>query len=230
MPSASQCQTSTCAPASGVQARSRTVLTASVSSNGVPALTSPVSGSARMSERSSIPSTKYGPSICSGRTTQPGARAPGAAVYQPGSQRSVTRARPDAPSAARASRRPSTRPVGRSSWSMRPSGIGYRYVQPAGTVRQAATPRARERSDVGPLAALRGIGRNLLVLVLRIVRRVHVGHGERTHRAHRDDGGSLGHAVVVLLGRNRPLVAGLERLGLRQVQRIPHADQEGPLL
>src|SRR5262245_11674208 len=71
-PSASQCQTSTTTPSSGAQLPLLTCETLKARIKGSPTLTSPVSGSERMSERSRATSTKYGPSVSSGRTTQLG--------------------------------------------------------------------------------------------------------------------------------------------------------------
>src|SRR5581483_1380787 len=72
MLSASQCQTSTCAPARGTQPLLLIWETRTVRFNGAPSLTVPSDGSERMSERLSFSSTKYGPSVSSGRTMQEG--------------------------------------------------------------------------------------------------------------------------------------------------------------
>src|SRR3990172_2921002 len=72
MPCASQCQTSTVAPASGEQALPVTCETRNTSASGTPSFTEPSEGSGRMSDRLSCSSTKYGPSVISGRTTQDG--------------------------------------------------------------------------------------------------------------------------------------------------------------
>src|SRR4051794_9436751 len=75
MPVALQCQTSTSAPASGVHAEPCTCETAKLSANATPGWTEPSPGSEVMSERWSISSTKYGPSVSAGRTTHDGMAA-----------------------------------------------------------------------------------------------------------------------------------------------------------
>src|SRR5262245_1034698 len=60
---------STSAPASAPQPLAPTCDSASVSSSGTPGRAVPVAGSVRMSERFSISSTKYGPSVRTGVTT-----------------------------------------------------------------------------------------------------------------------------------------------------------------
>src|SRR5438094_3936592 len=72
MPSASQCQTSTVAFASAVQALPVTFETRNVSASVAPGFTAFVVGSERMSERFSFSSTKYGPSVRAGRPTHDG--------------------------------------------------------------------------------------------------------------------------------------------------------------
>jgi hypothetical protein len=73
-PLALACQTSTCAPLTGAQSPSaRTTTNRSVS--GTPSCTLPSLGSVRMSERFSRSSTKYGPSVFSGVSTQASAAA-----------------------------------------------------------------------------------------------------------------------------------------------------------
>ena len=71
-PAASQCHTSTVAPASGVQPALPTAETRRVSASGTPSFTDLSVGSDRMSERFRRTSVKNGPSICSGVTTQAG--------------------------------------------------------------------------------------------------------------------------------------------------------------
>ena len=63
---------STVAPSIGEQDAPDTATTFSVSFRGVPSFTSPVCESARMSERRSLSSRKYGPSVSSGRTMHVG--------------------------------------------------------------------------------------------------------------------------------------------------------------
>src|SRR2546430_11747097 len=67
-------------------------------------------------------------------------------------------------------------------------------------------------------------------LLLRIVRRIHVGHAKGTHRAHGNDGGTLGGREVMGVRRYGPRVANLHRLGLQCIEGITHADEYGPLL
>ena len=68
-PAAFACQTSTCAPATGAQSAvaSNTYM---VSASGAPGCSPDPSLLARMSERFSASSTKYGPSVFSGVMTQ----------------------------------------------------------------------------------------------------------------------------------------------------------------
>src|SRR5438105_5484980 len=61
---------STKAPDSGVQALPLTRLRLNFSLSGTPAFTAPVAESDRMSERFNFSSTKYGPSVSDGFTTQ----------------------------------------------------------------------------------------------------------------------------------------------------------------
>src|SRR6266542_953399 len=63
---------STCAPASGTQSAPLIWETRIVNCSGTPSDTLPVPGSERTSDRLSISSTKYGPSVSAGRTTQLG--------------------------------------------------------------------------------------------------------------------------------------------------------------
>src|SRR5262245_12631602 len=69
-PSASHCQTSTIALLSGLQEAPVMRETWNAKRKGTPGFTEPSEGSERMSERLSFSSIKYGPSVCSGRTTQ----------------------------------------------------------------------------------------------------------------------------------------------------------------
>src|SRR5690348_12876102 len=66
MPEASQCQTSTVAPAMGAWLPPAWPML-KTSASGVPGRTELSEGSLRMSERLSFSSTKYGPSVSSGR-------------------------------------------------------------------------------------------------------------------------------------------------------------------
>ncbi len=126
-PAASQCQTSTTAPGSGVQAPAASRETRSVIRRGAPGRRVPSAGSERMSERSSLTSTKYGPSVRAGRTTHtPGAAAdaeapaPSAHAAGEASRRPpASPASPPAPRSARARRRVSTRPIVASSPAIR---------------------------------------------------------------------------------------------------------------
>src|SRR4029079_13143903 len=65
--------TTACGNATHPAPSTRSTVRASV--NGAPGLTAPLAGSLRTSERSSCSSTKYGPSVCAGVSTQAG-RAP----------------------------------------------------------------------------------------------------------------------------------------------------------
>src|SRR6185369_13943817 len=106
-PSASQCHTSTTTPGSGAQASPRSAETLNASWSTAPGRTSPLAGSERMSDRTRRSSTKYGPSVCSGRTTQAGAGAAEACR--------AMRPDPAIPSRATTSLRVSKRPTGVSS-------------------------------------------------------------------------------------------------------------------
>src|SRR4051794_39414991 len=66
---------STCAPWSGVQDPVPTCDRTKASVRGTPSFTTPVEVSERTSERLIFSSTKYGPSVSSGRTTQSGTAA-----------------------------------------------------------------------------------------------------------------------------------------------------------
>src|ERR1700690_3054751 len=76
MPNASQCPTSTCAPDSGEQALFPISETWNLRFRSRPAFTKPSVGSERISERLSLSSTKQGPSVRAGRTTQDGRMSP----------------------------------------------------------------------------------------------------------------------------------------------------------
>src|SRR6476646_2778205 len=64
---------STIAPRIGVQRAPSTAATRRSSVSTAPGRAAPVAGSSRTSERSSRSSTKYGPSVCAGVSTQPAA-------------------------------------------------------------------------------------------------------------------------------------------------------------
>jgi hypothetical protein len=88
--------------------------TVSVRANGVPGFTCPSAGSERMSDRFKRSSTKYGPSVCSGRATHKGPGVPARAdlgVRLP----AISQAAPVAPSNVTTSRRERRRPTSRSS-------------------------------------------------------------------------------------------------------------------
>src|SRR5687768_16086722 len=138
MPVASHCQMSTWAPEIGVQAFEATESTLNARASGMPSFTAPVVGSDRTSERSVWVSTKYGPTVISGCTTQFGTAVEGvdapvvvvgsvvlpdadnvavgdpsvASTPQPSMNRPVA-----PPNIARISRRFKTRPIKRSSES-----------------------------------------------------------------------------------------------------------------
>ena len=104
---------STCAPVNGWQPPVLSRETSSVRVNGVPGLTRPSVGSERMSDRFKRSSTKYGPSVCSGRTTQEG---PGeSAMARHGVSPPASQSTPVAPSNVTTSRRERRRPRGVSS-------------------------------------------------------------------------------------------------------------------
>src|SRR3989442_12275431 len=69
-PNASQCHISTTAPTMGVQVAPFTFDTVRFKRNGTPSFTAPLLGSDRMSDRLSLSSTKKGPSVRAGVTTQ----------------------------------------------------------------------------------------------------------------------------------------------------------------
>src|SRR5262249_17388782 len=79
---ASHCQTSTMALLSGLQEAPVMRETWNVKRKGRPGFTEPSEGSERMSERLSFSSIKYGPSVCSGRTTQEGMAAASAVAKE----------------------------------------------------------------------------------------------------------------------------------------------------
>ena len=134
-PSASQCHTSTVAPARPLHAPllAREMLSASVSA--APGFTDPSVGSLRISDRESFSSTKYGPSVSAGTTMQFGvatiaeAAAVLAAVLDAvalvgegvprtaAGAHAAKSAAPEPPSSARISRRVRIRPTGASSVS-----------------------------------------------------------------------------------------------------------------
>src|SRR5215470_9118554 len=80
---ASACHTSTCAPARGVHALPLTVYTPSWRSRGRPANTAALVVSEVRSERLSSSSTKYGPSVSAGVTTQERVAGVAVAVGEP---------------------------------------------------------------------------------------------------------------------------------------------------
>src|SRR3990170_1129285 len=148
-PWASQCHTSTAAPARGVHPSLETFETRKTTSSGSPSATDPSDGSERMSDRMSISSTKYGPSVSSGRTTHAGVRmtvvnpASEVAVEPPASTpvalgpsatavaatsslgaHATSSAAPAVPNSARTSLRLRTLPTGRSSLSISLPSIG----------------------------------------------------------------------------------------------------------
>src|ERR1051325_2882587 len=64
--------------------------------------------------------------------------------------------------------------------------------------------------------------------LLRIVRCVDVRQCKWTHRAHRNERGTLRGGEVVGVRRDGPRVANLHRLCLRGIEGIAHTDEERP--
>src|SRR2546426_6370813 len=66
--------------------------------------------------------------------------------------------------------------------------------------------------------------------LLRIVRRIDIGHRKWTHPAHANEGGNLHRCEVVGVCRYGSRIANLHRFGLRCIEGVAHADEERPLL
>src|SRR5215204_3708323 len=115
--------------ARGSQAEDVALLTLKVRASSAPGFTTPVLGSLRMSDRFSSWSTKYGPSVSSGRTRQDELPLLPVLLAVESEQPKNKRA-PVAPRKARASRRVRTRPTGMSSRSIVSLTWSVRLNQP----------------------------------------------------------------------------------------------------
>src|SRR5918995_4394128 len=119
--------------------------------SGTPGLASPVDGSVLISARFSTLSTKYGPSVCSGCTTQGSTAARGPSTEDCAHAPDVIGT--EIPSRATASRRVSSRPTRRSSSRMSHLSSGRHFAEDIANLERVHEVREEilpETPDVAP--------------------------------------------------------------------------------